>query len=77
MGLIASAAISVSKTSILVGFNSKDYWTRLVEAPLKAVNINAIIILVLALVALIKYKIHPIIVILSSAVLGIITGSIL
>lgn len=75
VGLIASAAISLSKTSLLIAFSAKDFWTRLIEVPLKAVNLSAIIILILSLVALIKYKIHPILVILSSAALGIIAGS--
>lgn len=75
VGLIASAAISVSKTSLLIAFNSRDFGIRLIETPLKAVNLSAFIILILSLVALIKYKIHPIFVILSSAAVGTIVGS--
>lgn len=75
VGLIASAAISVSKTSLLIGYNARDFWVRLMEAPLEAVNLSAVIILILSLAALIKYKIHPILVILSSAVVGITVGS--
>lgn len=75
VGLIASAAISVSKTSLLIAFNARDFWIRLIEAPLEAVNLSAVIILILSLAALIKYKIHPILVILSSAVVGVTVGS--
>lgn len=75
VGLIASAAISVSKTSLLIAFNAGDFWIRFIEAPLEAVNLSAVIILILSLAALIKYKIHPILVILSSAVVGITVGS--
>jgi chromate transporter len=75
VGLITSAAISVSKTSLLIAFNARDFWIRLIEAPLEAVNLSAVIILILSLAALIKYKIHPILVILSSAVVGITVGS--
>lgn len=75
VGLIASAAISVSKTSLLIGFNARDFWVRLMEVPLEAVDLSAVTILILSLAALIKYKIHPILVILSSAVVGITVGS--
>lgn len=77
VGLIASAAISLSKTSLLNGFNMPDYWSRFINSPLKAINISGFIILILALVMLIKHKIHPILVILSSAVLGIAAGCLL
>lgn len=76
-GLIASAAISLSKTSLLNGFSMPDYWSRFINAPLKAINISGFIILILALVMLIKHKIHPILVILSSAVLGVAAGCLL
>lgn len=76
-GLIASAAISVAKTSIFKNFNSFDFMKRLVSNPLQTVNVSSIVILMLALAALIKYKIHPILVILSSAIAGIIVGAII
>ena len=76
-GLIASAAVSVSKTSLLNGFNLPNYWGKFIATPLSAVNINGVIIMVLSLVLLIKYKVHPILVILSSASLGIFVGCII
>jgi len=76
VGLISSAAISVSKTSLLKGFSDPNYWGNFITAPLKAVNIAGLIIAIFSLVMLIKYKLHPILVILSSAVLGILSACI-
>jgi len=77
VGLIASAAISVSKTSLLNGFNAPNYWNSFIAAPFKAVNATGIVITLLSLVMLIKYKLHPILVILASAGLGILSTCII
>jgi chromate transporter len=70
--LIMTAAIYVAETCIFTQKFSLEFFKILVSDPLKAINIPSIIILVASFIAIIKYKIHPILVIIGSGAVGVI-----
>lgn len=63
IGLIASSTIMIAKNAFIQEAS---------ESFLAAINFRSIIIFALALMAIIKYKLHPVLMIMISAVLGII-----
>lgn len=70
-GLIATAAIFVSETAIFKGKLSAELFSQLFREPLKVLNVGSIFIFLVSLFLLIKTKIHPMLVIALSGVLGI------
>lgn len=74
--LIMSAAIFVGKTCILSKEISLEFSKLLTGGMISVIDIPSLFILIIMLIALIKYKVHPIIGILGSGVLGIIIFSI-
>lgn len=70
-GLIGTAAIFVSETAIFKGELSARILSQLFREPLKVLNIGSIFIFLLSLILLNKTKIHPILTIAISGVLGI------
>ncbi|NLK71468.1 MAG: chromate transporter [Clostridiales bacterium] len=76
VGLIANAAILIAETSLFQSSISKNTIMDLIKQPLNVLNIGSLIILPIVLIFIFKFKLHPILVILSSAILGIIVFSI-
>lgn len=70
--LIITAAIFVAETSIFTQELSAEALKLLGSSPLKLIDFPSIVILAISLLALTKFKIHPILVILGSGVLGMI-----
>lgn len=71
VGLIISAALLVSKTALFRMPSGDGIFGQLLKQPFHVINIGSILIFILVLAALIKYKLHPILVIVSSGILGI------
>ncbi|HHU68717.1 MAG TPA: chromate transporter [Thermoanaerobacterales bacterium] len=70
--LIMTAAVFVAETSVFTHRLSIESLKLLTQAPLKLIDVPSVIILAAAFIALIKFKVHPILVILGSAILGVI-----
>jgi chromate transporter len=68
--LIMSAAIFVAETCIFTKNFSLELFRLIFTKPLEAIDIPSVIIFIAAIIALRKFKIHPILVILGSGVLG-------
>lgn len=66
-GLIAAAGIFVARTALLY----RDFTASALRDPAGFINFGGVVIMVLALLALLKWKIHPILVIAGAAVMGI------
>ncbi len=71
-GLILTAAVLVAETSILKVPFSTGIFKELVVSPFSVINIGSIAILVASLIALIKIRLHPILVIIGSGVMGVV-----
>lgn len=70
-GLIATAAFFVSETAIFKKKLSMDLLVNIISQPLEVLNLESIFIFLVSLVALNKFKLHPILTIALSGVLGI------
>lgn len=70
--LIMTAALFVAETSIFIQKISFESLKLLFSSPFEVIDVSSIIILIVTLVALLKFKIHPIIVILGSGILGVV-----
>ncbi|HHY24237.1 MAG TPA: chromate transporter [Clostridiaceae bacterium] len=70
-GLIFSASIFVARTALLKQSTIDNFFRELMSNPLKIINLGGILILAISLFVLIKLKLHPIVTIVISGVLGI------
>jgi chromate transporter len=70
-GLITTAAVFVSETAIFKEELSINLITKIFKQPLEVLNISSILIFIISLVALKKYKLHPILAIALSGGLGV------
>jgi len=68
VGLVATAAVSVAETAI---FNSGISWSSVIEKGMNMINFGGMFIFAAALIALIKFKVHPILVIVASGIAGV------
>ncbi|SDL04906.1 chromate transporter [Natronincola ferrireducens] len=71
-GLIITAAVLVAETSILKVPLSTNIFKNLLINPFSVIDIGSIGVLVATLIVLMKFKIHPILVIIGSGVMGIV-----
>jgi len=71
-GLILSASIFVAKTALLKTDITSEFINRLFSNPLNVISIGSLFVLAVTLIALIKYKLHPILTVVISGVIGII-----
>lgn len=71
-GLIATAAFFVAQTAIFTQAVSISNFSEIISKPAEFIDFGGIIILLATLVALIKFKMHPIMAIIASGVAGII-----
>jgi len=71
VGLIVTAAIFVSETAIFRDSLSMDLIRKVFRQPREVLNIEGILIFVISLIALKKFKLHPILAIVLSGVMGI------
>lgn len=76
IGLIASAAFLIARTTFFVTPNGSVCIFADIRNILKVVNWRAVLIFVVAIIASLKYKIHPILLIVLSGVLGVILYSV-
>ncbi|WP_094550560.1 chromate transporter [Petroclostridium xylanilyticum] len=72
VGLIVTAAIFVSETAIFKREFSVEVFSSMINSPFQVINIGSIVILALTLVALTKFKLHPILTIVGSGLMGIV-----
>lgn len=70
-GLIATAAIFVSQTALFNEKLSVETLRKIFASPLNVINVKSIVILALTLVAIKKFKMHPILCIIFSGFLGV------
>ena len=70
--LIASACFFVAETAIFKKGISQGMLNEFINHPAEVIDFGGIVILLAALIALVKFKIHPILVIVGSGVAGII-----
>lgn len=75
-GLIFSAAILVSETALFRGKLKWSTFSGLFQKPLEVINVASLGIFILSLVAIIRLKVHPILMIFCSGIIGIIIFSI-
>lgn len=73
--LIITAAIFVAETSIFTQKFSIETFKLLGSSPLKLFDFPSIVIMIISLISLVKFKMHPILVIFASGVLGMIVFS--
>lgn len=71
-GLIFSASIFVAKTSLLKQEVYGEFSWDMLAQPMKIINLGSIFVFLLSLFFLIKFKLHPIVIILISGFIGII-----
>lgn len=71
-GLITVAAVYVSETAIFKGKIDMNFLSMLFKDPLKVLNIGGIFIFLLSFLILKKTKLHPILVIALSGLLGVV-----
>lgn len=71
-GLIITAAIFVSETTLFKQELSVAVFKDMVSRPTQIIDIGSIVVIGLTLLALIKFKLHPILTIIGSGVIGII-----
>jgi len=76
IGLIASAAFLIARTTFFAVSNGQGHLFSGIGNILNAINWRAIMIFAVALTASLKYKVHPILLIIVSGLLGIILYSI-
>ena len=72
VGLIISAAVFVAQTSLFKPVLSSSILNVIMSRPLDFFDIKGIIILILTLVSLIKYKLNPMLAIVGSGFIGVI-----
>ncbi|HHX24726.1 MAG: chromate transporter [Tepidanaerobacteraceae bacterium] len=72
VGLIFAAAIFVAQTTFFSNSITLSDLSNLIKNPLNFIDIKSIFIFVLTLISLVKFKIHPILIIMASGVLGFI-----
>jgi len=70
-GLITTAAVFVSETALFKEKLSMDLLIKIFWQPLEVLNIESIFIFLVSLIALKRFKLHPILTIALSGVLGI------
>ncbi|MBM7582864.1 chromate transporter [Caldicoprobacter guelmensis] len=75
IGLIASAAFLIARTTFFMASNGSVRIFVDIRNILNAINWRAVLIFVVAIIASLKYKMHPIFLIVLSGVLGIILYS--
>lgn len=75
IGLIASAAFLIARTTFFMASSGSVCIFAGIHNILNAINWRAVLIFVVAIIASLKYKIHPILLIVLSGVLGIILYS--
>jgi len=71
-GLITAAAIFVAETAFLKSEAVGAQLMHIISKPLSSIDFGGIIILVLSLVALVKFKLHPILTIIGAGVAGVV-----
>lgn len=71
-GLIATAAIFVAETAIFKQELTAEVFNNLASHFMDVINIGSIGVFVLSLITLIKFKMHPIVAIVGSGVVGVI-----
>lgn len=77
IGLIASAAVFVAKTAIFKNDMLMEDFTALFSKPADFINFGGIIILIASLVALVKFKIHPMAIIAGAGAAGFVLYSVI
>lgn len=77
VGLIASAAVFVSETALFKKELSYSIFTEIFTKPIQVINIEGVVIFAASLFAIIKLKLHPIIVVIGSGVVGAVIFSFL
>jgi chromate transporter len=77
MALIITAGIFVAQTALFNAGHEAFSIVKLYENPLEVINIKGVIIMVLALAVLIRFKLHPILLIAASGAAGILLFHIL
>ena len=70
-GLIFAAAIFLAQNAVFNSFETGKIIRILLTEPLEVMNLRAILILILALIAQLKFKINPVVIIICSAIAGI------
>jgi len=70
-GLIFAAAIFLAQNAVFNSFETGKIIRILLTEPLEVLNLRAILILILALIAQLKFKINPVVIIICSAIAGI------
>ena len=71
-GLITAVAIFVAETAFLKSEAVGAQLMHIISKPLSSIDFGGIIILVLSLVALVKFKLHPILTIIGAGVAGVV-----
>jgi len=71
LGLIVTAALFVAETVLFKKDISVEFFISLACKPLQAINLVGIAIFLLSLLALVKFKLHPVFVIIVAGILGI------
>ncbi|HHV95196.1 MAG TPA: chromate transporter [Clostridiaceae bacterium] len=71
-GLILSAAIFVARTALLNIDITSDFINKLFSNPMNVISIGSLFILGVTLVVLIKYKLHPILTVVISGIIGVV-----
>jgi len=71
VGLITTASIFVSQTALFKDNITADTVLTLFTAPFNVLNMGSVLIFILTMISLIKFKLNPIVVIIGSGILGI------
>lgn len=71
VGLVTTAAVFVSETAIFREKLSVGIFADLIRNPMQVINIGSIAILAASLLAVMKFKLHPILAIIGSGIAGI------
>lgn len=69
-GLIATAAVFIAETAIFNGKLSVEFLSKLLRNPMDGINIWSVVIFIISLIGFNRFKLHPIIVIIVSGLLG-------
>jgi chromate transporter len=69
-GLVFTAAVFIAETALLnIDFNA-EFFSRLAAEPLQVVNLGSLAIMTASIVAIARFKLHPILVIICSGLTG-------
>jgi chromate transporter len=69
-GLVFTAAFFIAKTALFNIELTSGFFSRLVAEPLQVINLGSLVIMVASVVAITRFKLHPILVIISSGLIG-------